>query len=123
MNNKKHRLAFMVGLAAALSLSAAFSRSSILQGLSAPLSNPVAWQAKSAEKAVDVYTIPWYTIDSGGGAISQGTSAGGDSYTLSGAIGQPDAQATPMAGGVYAVTGGYWQKNMSDWRVYVPLIR
>jgi hypothetical protein len=73
--------------------------------------------------AADSYTLDWWTIDSGGSALSEGTSTGGDVYTLSGTSGQPDAQATPMAGGVYSVTGGYWQKNMSEWRLFLPLVR
>jgi hypothetical protein len=47
------------------------------------------------------YTIPWSTIDGGGG-----TSSGG-AYALSGTIGQPDASA-PLSGGVYTLTGGFW---------------
>ncbi len=46
------------------------------------------------------YSIDWFTIDGGGG-----TSSGGQ-YSVSGTIGQPDAGA--MAGGVYALTGGFW---------------
>jgi hypothetical protein len=47
------------------------------------------------------YSIDWYKIAGGGG-----TSAGGN-YTLSGTIGQPDA-GTPMTGGNYSLTGGFW---------------
>ena len=47
------------------------------------------------------YAIDWSTIDGGGG-----TSTGGV-YSVSGTIGQPDADA-PMAGGQYSVTGGFW---------------
>ena len=48
------------------------------------------------------FEINWSTIDGGGG-----TSTGGV-YSVSGTIGQPDASATPMTGGQYAVTGGFW---------------
>lgn len=48
------------------------------------------------------YGVDWHTIDGGGG-----TSTGGV-YSVSGTIGQPDARATPMTGGQYAVTGGFW---------------
>ena len=41
------------------------------------------------------YSIDWSTIDGGGG-----TSTGGV-YSLSGTIGQPDANAQPMTGGHY----------------------
>ncbi len=50
--------------------------------------------------AAQSYSIDWFTIDGGGG-----TSSGGQ-YSISGTIGQPDAGA--MAGGIYALTGGFW---------------
>lgn len=46
------------------------------------------------------YSISWYKIAGGG------TSTGGQ-YSLSGAIGQPDASGA-MTGGQYSVTGGFW---------------
>ena len=46
------------------------------------------------------FTIDWFTIDDGGG-----TSTGGI-YSLSGAIGQPDAGR--MSGGPYVLQGGFW---------------
>ena len=48
------------------------------------------------------FPIDWFTIDGGGG-----TSIGG-LYSLSGAIGQPDASAQPMTGGNYSLIGGFW---------------
>ena len=48
------------------------------------------------------FAIDWYTVDGGGG-----TSTGG-SYTLSGTIGQPDAAATTLSGGIYTLQGGFW---------------
>jgi hypothetical protein len=50
------------------------------------------------------YTIDWFTVDGGGG-----TSTGGV-YAVSGTLGQPDAGA--MAGGTFALTGGFW--SMAD---------
>lgn len=47
------------------------------------------------------FTIPWYTIDSGGG-----TSNGGI-YTIRGTIGQHDA-ATESTGGLYTIRPGFW---------------
>lgn len=46
------------------------------------------------------YSIDWSTIDGGGG-----TSTGGV-YTVSGAIGQPDAGT--MSGGNFTLVGGFW---------------
>ena len=45
------------------------------------------------------YSIDWYDIAGGGGASS------GGQYSLSGAIGQPDAGA--MAGDGYSLSGGF----------------
>ncbi len=46
-------------------------------------------------------SIPWWTIDAGGGMRS----TGGD-FELSGTIGQPDAGT--MSGGDFELTGGFW---------------
>ena len=48
------------------------------------------------------FSIDWFTID--GGAS---TSTGGV-YSLSGTIGQPDANQQPMTGGNVSHTGGFW---------------
>src|SRR6185369_9227641 len=49
------------------------------------------------------YELPWSTIDGGGG-----TSAGGG-FTLSGTVGQCDAQTPPiMTGGAFVLAGGFW---------------
>jgi len=47
-------------------------------------------------------SIDWSTIDGGGG-----TSTGGV-FSVSGTIGQPDANAQPMTGGNYSLVGGFW---------------
>lgn len=47
------------------------------------------------------FSIPWHTIDGGGG-----TSTGGV-YRVTGTIGQPDAGG-PMTGGQFSLTGGFW---------------
>jgi hypothetical protein len=52
--------------------------------------------------AVAQYAIDWHTIDGGGGSSTGGV------YSVSGTIGQPDASVTPMTGGSYSVTGGFW---------------
>jgi hypothetical protein len=56
---------------------------------------PAALRAQS-------YSIDWYTIDGGGGTSTNGQ------YSLSGTIGQPDANPQPMTGGNYSLTGGFW---------------
>ncbi len=50
--------------------------------------------------ALAQFSIPWHTIDGGGG-----TSTG--VYRLTGTIGQPDAGG-PMTNAQYSVTSGFW---------------
>ena len=53
--------------------------------------------------AMAQYEISGSTIDGGGATIA------GVSYSLSGTIGQADAQSPPlMSGGSYVLTGGFW---------------
>ena len=47
------------------------------------------------------YSIPWFTIDSGGGR-----SSGGD-YVAIGTIGQHDA-VDSLTGGTFTIEGGFW---------------
>jgi len=48
------------------------------------------------------YAIDWHTLDGGGG-----TSTGGV-YSVSGTIGQPDANEAPISGGTFALASGFW---------------
>jgi hypothetical protein len=48
------------------------------------------------------YSIDWFSIDGGAG-----TSVGGP-YSLTGTIGQPDANQQPMTGGIFSLNGGFW---------------
>jgi hypothetical protein len=48
------------------------------------------------------YSIDWFKISGGGG-----TSAGGE-FSISGTIGQHDANTRPMSGGNFSLTGGFW---------------
>ncbi|MGQ0604068.1 MAG: hypothetical protein ACT4QE_20495 [Anaerolineales bacterium] len=62
------------------------------------------------------YAIESFTVDGGGG-----TSSGGN-FTLSGAIGQPEAGA--LAGGAFTLTGGFWGDAFSgSVKVYLPFIQ
>ena len=47
------------------------------------------------------FSIPWYTVDGGGGTSTN------SQFTLTGTIGQPDAGG-PMTGGDYSLSGGFW---------------
>ena len=61
----------------------------------------------SAALAADAQ-ISWWTIDAGGAMF-----ATGDHFELSGTIGQADASSTVLAGGGFALTGGFWPADVS----------
>jgi hypothetical protein len=62
------------------------------------------------------YTIDWWTVD-GGGQIQPG----GTGYTLSGTMGQPDAEG--WSGGEYTLSGGFWGGGaVVEYTVYLPVI-
>jgi hypothetical protein len=56
----------------------------------------------SAFVAPAQYSVNWYKIAGGGGLNSTG-----GVYSVSGALGQPDAGGA-MSGGGFALTGGFW---------------
>jgi len=60
------------------------------------------------------YDLTWWTVDSGGVALS------GGSYTLAGSAGQPDSSMAPT-GGAYQLTGGFWS-DAAAYKVYLPSI-
>lgn len=49
------------------------------------------------------FGLAWHSVDGGGHTFSTG-----GAYSLGGSAGQPEAAATPAAGGNYAVQGGFW---------------
>jgi hypothetical protein len=61
------------------------------------------------------YTLDWWTVDGGGQTGPDGTG-----YTLSGTIGQPDADA--WSGGGYTLSGGFWGGGVVEYTVYLPVI-
>jgi hypothetical protein len=65
-----------------------------------PLSLAAALCAGGQLRA-QTYSIPWHTIDGGGGTGTGGV------YSVSGTIGQPDAGG-PMTNGPFSLTGGFW---------------
>ena len=62
----------------------------------------VAFLVTIAAVRAQNFSIDWFTVDGGGG-----TSAGGV-YSLSGTIGQPDANPQPLTGGNFSLVGGFW---------------
>ena len=63
------------------------------------------------------YGLSWFTIDGG-----SGESTGGD-YSMSGTIGQPDANL--LTGGDYTLSGGFWGggKLATTYITNLPLIQ
>ena len=62
------------------------------------------------------YSLDWWTVDGGGATFS----AGG-SYSLGGAIGQPDAGTS--TGGTYTLSGGFWGGGAAQaYNLFLPLI-
>lgn len=59
------------------------------------------------------YTLPWLTIDGGGG-----TSQGGR-YRLSLTMGQPDTAV--MDSGRYTFSGGFWPARPVEGSLYLPI--
>jgi hypothetical protein len=63
------------------------------------------------------YDLSWWTVDGGGGSLSiEG------SYSLSGSIGQPDAEV--LAGSDYILSGGFWAGGelAAVYKVYLPMV-
>ena len=63
------------------------------------------------------HNLSWWTVDGGGGTGS------GDSYSMSGTVGQSEV-GVRMAGGDYTLTGGFWRSDGPGWasQVYLPLL-
>lgn len=78
--------------------------------------------ATLASAATNAVSLPWWTMDGGGG-----TSQGGD-YSLSGTIGQSDAGPS-LTGGEFSLQGGFWgaarsaaPPETSGSAIYLPLL-
>jgi hypothetical protein len=62
--------------------------------------------------------LPWWTVDGGGGTLSNGN------YSLSGTIGQADAGAA-LEEGAYTLVGGYWygaRTELGRYELYLPSV-
>ncbi len=69
--------------------------------------------------AADGFDLSWWTVDGGGAGVSNSSTGG--SYTLSGTIGQPDANPVVMTGGQFALTGGFWSVILPVCSAFVPV--
>jgi len=58
--------------------------------------------ATAANTRAQPYSIDWFKVAGGGG-----TSSGGG-YSVSGTIGQADANQKPLTGATYSLVGGFW---------------
>jgi hypothetical protein len=72
-------------------------------------------------------TVPWHTVDSGGGRTAGGGgTAGGDcasagQFSLCGTAGQPDAAV--LASSPFQLSGGFWAgRRLSRYTVHLPLV-
>jgi hypothetical protein len=78
--------------------------------------------AVQAQENVGGFTIPWYVIGNGGG------SSIGGGFTLSGTIGQHDANPESASGGGFELQGGFWypvlitQEALPE-QLYLPLVQ
>jgi hypothetical protein len=72
-------------------------------------------QALAQEAPLASYTLPWYTMDSGGGKAT------GGAYILNATIGQPDA-SSGLSGGNYRMHGGFWAGISDQNKVYLPVL-
>ena len=68
-----------------------------------------------AAPAADTFDLSWWSID-GGGTMNVSVGA----YSLSGAIGQPDAGA--LSGGEYTLAGGFWGGAALNYAVFLPVV-
>ena len=61
------------------------------------------------------YALDWWTVDGGGGALSGGP------FSLSGTVGQPDADSA-LEGGTYFFAGGFWHGAGAEqsYELYLP---
>jgi hypothetical protein len=64
------------------------------------------------------FGLQWWTVDGGG------NQSNGDSYALSGIIGQPDAGE--LSGGCYSLSGGFWAggngSSSGGDKTYLPIV-
>jgi hypothetical protein len=68
-----------------------------------------------AAPTADTFDQSWWSID-GGGTMNASVGA----YSLSGAIGQPDAGA--LSGGAYTLAGGFWGGAALNYAVFLPVV-
>jgi len=106
-------LAFLFGLALALSSAAGLHRLGLDRGLLA--GRTVENARDDIALAASGFSIEWSAITSGGGEIR------GGAYSAQTSIGQP--LASQISGGGYTLDTGYWPGVPAIWKMFVPLVR
>ena len=82
-------------------------------GMAALAGNRILAAPSAPDAPDESFAIPWWTVDTGGGASQ------GGAYTLNGTAGQADAAI--LSGGSYTLKGGYWGGSI-DYITNLPLI-
>jgi hypothetical protein len=70
----------------------------------------IASYAFAVSAIAQSFDLPWWTVDGGGAMWTIG-----GTFEVSGTIGQPDANAVVMTGGVFQITGGFWASAGPTW--------
>jgi hypothetical protein len=70
-----------------------------------------------AQSEATVYDLSWWTVDGGGGTLSEGA------FSLSGTIGQPEV-GQELSGNGYTLVGGLWYGVASpEWYdLHLPVV-
>jgi len=113
MKKAQFFLAFLIGLALALSSAAILHRLGLAHGLLA--GRPVENARGDIALAASGFSVEWSAITSGGGEIR------GGAYSAQTSIGQPIASR--ISGGGFTLDAGYWPGVPVDWKMFVPLVR
>ena len=69
---------------------------------------------RTPDAPASMFAIPWWTVDSGGGASQ------GGAYAIRGTSGQ--AEAGTSSGGAYVLVGGFMPGAIGQLEVYLPLV-
>ena len=119
-NRKATRLGLVLLLATLIAL---LSFAATQRGLAAAIgaiTEDQPTEEKIRQPAQAGYDLSWWSVDGGGGMDNAG-----DGYTLSGTVGQPDADLLTGDNG-YALLGGFWGSGrrsvLPEYSIYLPLV-
>ena len=70
--------------------------------------------------APEALSIPWGTVDGGGGGGCYSSSVG---YSVCGTAGQPDSSQPVLQGGVFKLSSGFWAgPRLVRYRMFLPMV-